>query len=179
MTKTFKKYFLLGAAIVLAAVLLSSCTNPSMERGFGNLNQSLEDLQVSIDNLDINGLNAQMAVIAQDLADAEADINAYAVSVEEYIAAVAELQAKFDAMAVQVQGLIEVVDGMIVAAEGLATTAQFQALIDDMNEFQAGINVLVGSADYDADGVSNALDKCPDTELGAAVDADGCSADQL
>jgi hypothetical protein len=27
--------------------------------------------------------------------------------------------------------------------------------------------------------LSNLLDKCPDTELGAAVDADGCSADQL
>ena len=164
-----KKLFLGLALLVTAA-----CTNPSMERGFGNINQSLEDLQVSIDNLDIDGLNAQMAAITQDLADAEADINAYAVSVEEYIAAVAELQAKFDAMAVQVQGLIEVVDGMIVAAEGLATTAQFQALIDDMNEFQAGIDILVGSADYDSDGVSNALDKCPDTELGVAVDADGC-----
>jgi len=164
-----KKLFL-GLALLVAA----SCTNPSMERGFSNLNSSLNELQVSIDNLDINGLNAQMAVIAQDLADAEADINAYAVTVEEYIAAVAELQAKFDAMAVQVQGLIEVVDGMIVAAEGLATTAQFQALIDDMNEFQAGIDILVGSADYDSDGVSNSLDKCPDTELGATVDSEGC-----
>jgi ABC-type transporter Mla subunit MlaD len=169
-----KKLFL-GLSLLITA----ACTNPSMERGFGNLNSSLDELQVSIDNLDINGLNAQMAAITQDLADAEADINAYVVSVEEYIAAVAELQAKFDAMAVQVQGLIEVVDGMIVAAEGLATTAQFQALIDDMNEFQAGIDILVGSADYDSDGVSNALDKCPDTELGIAVDADGCSADQL
>jgi len=164
---------------VLGLLITAACTNPSMERGFSNLNSSLNELQVSIDNLDVDGLNAQMVAITQDLADAESDINAYVVSVEEYIAAVAELQAKFDAMVIQVQGITEVVNGMIVAAEGLATTEQFQALIDDMNEFQAGINILVGSADYDSDGVSNALDKCPDTELGVAVDADGCSADQL
>jgi len=169
-----KKLFLGLTLLVTAA-----CTNPSMERGFSSLNSSLNELQVSIDNLDIDGLNSQMAAIAQDLADAESDINDYVLSVEEYIARIAELQAKFDAMALQVQGMTEIVDGMIISAEGLATTEQFQKLLADMNEFQAGINILVGSADYDSDGVSNALDKCPDTELGATVDADGCSADQL
>ena len=35
-------------------------------------------------------------------------------------------------------------------------------------------------ADYDADGVhEDQLDKCPDTKLGVAVDADGCSVEQL
>ena len=170
-----KKLFLGLALLVTAA-----CTNPSMERGFGNINQSLEDLQVSIDNLDIDGLNAQMAAINKDLETAVSDINAYALTVEEYIAEMAELQARFEAMALQIQGMVETVNGILIpSAEGLATSAQFQALIVDMNEFQAGINVLVGSADYDSDGVSNALDKCPDTELGVAVDADGCSADQL
>ena len=169
-----KKLFLGLALLVTAA-----CTNPSMERGFGNLNQSLEELQLSIENLDINGLNAQMTAINEDLVKAISDINAYALTVEEHIAAMAELQARFDAMALQVLGMIETVNGMIVSAEGIATTSQFQALIADMNEFQSGVNVLVGSADYDSDGVANALDKCPDTELGAAVDADGCSAEQL
>ena len=169
-----KKLFLGLTLLVTAA-----CTNPSMERGFGNLNQALEDLQLSIENLDINGLTAQMTAINEDLIKAISDINAYALTVEEHIAAMAELQARFDAMALQVLGMIETVNGMIVSAEGIATTAQFQALIADMNEFQSGVNVLVGSADYDSDGVANALDKCPDTELGAAVDADGCSAEQL
>ena len=164
----------------LGLLVTAACTNPSMERGFGNINQSLEDLQVSIDNLDIDGLNAQMLAINEDLEIAISDINAYALTVEEYIAEMDELQARFEVMALQIQGMVETVNGILIpSAEGLATSAQFQALIADMNEFQAGINVLVGSADYDSDGVSNALDKCPDTELGAAVDADGCSADQL
>jgi len=163
----------------LTLLFLGACANPSMERGFESLNQEVAELASAIDDLDINGLNEQMASIAQDLADAESDINDYVVSVEEHIARIAELQAKFDAMALQVQGMTEIVDGMIISAEGLATSEQFQKLLADMNEFQQGINVLVGSADYDSDGVSNALDKCPDTELGKTVDSDGCSSDQL
>ena len=170
-----KKLFLGLSLLVTAA-----CTNPSMERGFESLNQEVAELASAIDNLDIDGLNAQMAAINEDLETAISDINAYALTVEEYIAEMAELQARFEAMALQIQGMVETVNGILIpSAEGLATSAQFQKLLADMNEFQAGINVLVGSADYDSDGVSNALDKCPDTELGVAVDADGCSADQL
>jgi len=163
----------------LTLLFLGSCTNPSMERGFESLNKEVAELASAIDDLDINGLLSQMDSITKDLETAEADINAYALTVEEYIAAMAELQAKFDAMVLQIQGMTEIVDGMIISAEGLATTEQFQKLLADMNEFQQGINVLVGSADYDSDGVMNSVDKCPDTELGKAVDSDGCSADQL
>jgi len=163
----------------LTLLFLGACANPSMERGFESLNQEVAELASAIDDLDINGLNEQMASISQDLETAEADINAYALTVEEHIARIAELQATFDAMALQIQGMTEIVNGMIISAEGLATTEQFQKLLADMNEFQQGINVLVGSADYDSDGVSNTLDKCPDTELGKTVDSDGCSSDQL
>jgi len=163
----------------LTLLFLGSCTNPSMERGFESLNKEVAELASAIDDLDINGLMTQMDSITQDLQTAESDINAYTLTVEEHIAAMAELQAKFDAMVLQIQGMTEIVDGMIISAEGLATTEQFQKLLADMNEFQQGINVLVGSADYDSDGVMNSVDKCPDTELGKAVDSDGCSADQL
>ena len=164
----------------LTLLFLGACTNPSMERGFESLNQEVAELASAIDDLDINGLLSQMDSINKDLETAEADINAYALTVEEYIAEMAELQARFEAMALQIQGMVEMVNGILIpSAEGLATSAQFQKLLADMNEFQQGINVLVGSADYDSDGVINSLDKCPDTELGATVDSDGCSADQL
>ena len=59
-------------------------------------------------------------------------------------------------MALQIQGMVETVNGILIpSAEGLATSEQFQKLLADMNEFQQGINVLVGSADYDSDGVIN------------------------
>ena len=164
----------------LTLLFLGACTNPSMERGFESLNQEVAELASAIDDLDISGLLSQMDSITKDLETAEADINAYALTVEEYIAEMAELQARFEAMALQIQGMVETVNGILIpSAEGLATSEQFQKLLADMNEFQQGINVLVGSADYDSDGVINSLDKCPDTELGATVDSDGCSADQL
>ena len=164
----------------LALLFLGSCANPSMERGFESLNKEVAELASAIDDLDINGLLSQMDSINEDLETAISDINAYALTVEEYIAEMAELQARFEAMALQIQGMVETVNGILIpSAEGLATSEQFQKLLADMNEFQAGINVLVGSADYDSDGVINSLDKCPDTELGATVDSDGCSADQL
>ena len=164
----------------LTLMFLGACTNPSMERGFESLNQEVAELASAIDDLDINGLLSQMDSITKDLETAESDINAYALTVEEYIAEMAELQARFDAMAVQIQGMVETVNGILIpSAEGLATSEQFQKLLADMNEFQQGINVLVGSADYDSDGVMNSLDKCPDTELGKSVDSDGCSTDQL
>ena len=164
----------------LTLLFLGACTNPSMERGFESLNQEVAELASAIDDLDINGLLSQMDSINKDLEIAISDINAYALTVEEYIAEMAELQARFEAMALQIQGMVEMVNGILIpSAEGLATSAQFQKLLADMNEFQQGINVLVGSADYDSDGVINSLDKCPDTELGKTVDSDGCSADQL
>ena len=164
----------------LTLLFLGACTNPSMERGFESLNQEVAELASAINDLDINGLLSQMDSINKDLEIAISDINAYALTVEEYIAEMAELQARFEAMALQIQGMVEMVNGILIpSAEGLATSAQFQKLLADMNEFQQGINVLVGSADYDSDGVINSLDKCPDTELGATVDSDGCSADQL
>ena len=164
----------------LTLLFLGSCANPSMERGFESLNKEVAELASAIDDLDINGLLSQMDSINEDLETAISDINAYALTVEEYIAEMAELQARFEAMALQIQGMVETVNGILIpSAEGLATSEQFQKLLADMNEFQAGINVLVGSADYDSDGVINSLDKCPDTELGATVDSDGCSADQL
>ena len=164
----------------LTLLFLGSCANPSMERGFESLNKEVAELASAIDDLDINGLLSQMDSINEDLETAISDINAYALTVEEYIAEMAELQARFEAMALQIQGMVELVNEILIpSAEGLATSEQFQKLLADMNEFQAGINVLVGSADYDSDGVINSLDKCPDTELGATVDSDGCSADQL
>ena len=164
----------------LTLLFLGSCANPSMEIGFESLNKEVAELASAIDDLDINGLLSQMDSINEDLETAISDINAYALTVEEYIAEMAELQARFEAMALQIQGMVEMVNGILIpSAEGLATSEQFQKLLADMNEFQQGINVLVGSADYDSDGVINSLDKCPDTELGATVDSDGCSADQL
>ena len=70
---------------------------------------------------------------------------------------------------------------MIVTTGGLATTEQMQNLLSQVQEFQEGVDILVAIADYDYDGVQNALDKCPDTPLSEInnVNSDGCSPSQL
>lgn len=163
----------------LTLLVTAACTNPSMERGFSSLNESLLTLETAIDGLgipqmitDINDMNLLVGELI-------ADIEEYSAQMEEFNAKVLEIQASLDAMLITVQGITEQVQGMTVTAGGLATTQQMQDLLSQVQEFQAGVDQLVAVADYDVDGVINALDKCPDTELGATVDADGCSADQL
>ena len=217
-----KKLFLGLSLLVTAA-----CTNPSMERGFASLNQSLTELSVSIETMfvDINdkivALDVQLkdlgvkieeykvaaeavrleneANIARvqlmlDAANAEvilmlARINAEWASllpqVEEYVTAINEYANSTvehsEEMTLQLARAAEMLEEINNMAEdasllgrGLATSEQMQALLEQMNELKEGTSMLVASSDSDSDGVMNALDKCPDTELGAAVDAEGC-----
>ena len=94
---------------------------------------------------------------------------------------VLEIQASLDAMLITIQGITEQVQGMTLTAGGLATTEQMQDLLSQVQEFQAGVEQLVAVADYDIDGVINALDKCPDTPLSEIndVNSDGCSPSQI
>lgn len=58
-----------------------------------------------------------------------------------------------------------------------ATAEQMDALLAQVQEMGEGIDQLVAVADYDYDGVINALDKCPETPLTDInnVNADGCA----
>ena len=167
----------------LALLVTAACTNPSMERGLDSLNASLLELTQAYDALNIPQMQADVDALNLEVATMIAAIDEFSVKQQEQIeannAAVTALLAQLEGLLTQVQGVQEIVDGMVVESGGLATTEQVQALLADVLLFQAGVEQLVAAADYDSDGVINLLDKCPDTELGAAVDADGCSADQL
>ena len=58
-----------------------------------------------------------------------------------------------------------------------ATAEQMDALLAQVENMGEGIDQLVAVADYDYDGVINALDKCPETPLTKIneVNADGCA----
>ena len=162
---------------IVGILLLSACMNPSMESGFEKLNKSLSELESAIAVLDIPQMIDDLDSMNVMVNEMVTDIEEYSAKMEEFNLQIAELQAKFDAMTVQLNGMTEMVEGMIITADGLATSEQFQKLISDLNEFQSNLNILVGEADYDLDGVINSKDKCPDTELNVVVDSDGCSAD--
>jgi len=167
--------------LLLGFLLTLSCVNPSMERGLESLNDSLAQLEIAIDDLGIpqmiDDLDSMNTMVGQLIVDVEE----YSAQMEEFNQKVLEIQAALDAMLIQVQGITEEVDGMIVTTGGLATTEQMQNLLSQVQEFQEGVDILVAIADYDYDGVQNALDKCPDTPLSEInnVNSDGCSPSQL
>ena len=168
-----------GLLSLLSLILITSCANPSMERGLESLNDSLEQLEIGIDALGIPQMIDDLDSMNVMVGEMIVDVEEYSAQMEEFNQQVLEIQARLEALLVQIQGVTEIVNGIEVQSGGLATTQQFQDLLSQVQEFGAGVDILVAVADYDVDGVINALDKCPDTELGATVDADGCSADQL
>jgi len=157
------------------------CVNPSMERGLESLNDSLEQLEIGIDALGIPQMIDDLDSMNIMVGGMIADIEEYAKEMEEFNQQVLEIQARLEAMLEQVQGITEEVDGMIVTTGGLANTQQLQDLLSQVQEFGAGVDLLVARADYDYDGVVNGLDKCPDTPLSEInnVNSDGCSPSQL
>ena len=72
-------------------------------------------------------------------------------------------------------------DQILVTVQTFATKDQVEGILNQLEEMGEGIDQLVAAADYDYDGVINALDKCPDTPLNEInnVNSDGCSPSQL
>ena len=170
-----------GLLSLLSLILITSCTNPSMERGFESLNSALDELEVAVDDLGIPQMIDDLDSMNVMVGEMIVDVEEYKVRLEEYTQQVLDIQARLEAMVERVQGVTTVVDGMIVTTGGLATTQQMQELLSQLEEFQSGVDILVARADYDYDGVINALDKCPDTPLSEIndVNSDGCSPSQI
>ena len=146
-----------------------------------SLNDSLEQLEIGIDALGIPQMIDDLDSMNIMVGKLIVDVEEYSAQMEEFNQKVLEIQAALEAMLIQVQGITETVNGMTVTAGGLATTQQMQDLLSQVEEFGAGVDILVAIADYDYDGVQNALDKCPDTPLSEInnVNSDGCSPSQL
>jgi len=77
--------------------------------------------------------------------------------------------------------LHERLQAILAQSENWATSEDMAGLLEQVEEFGEGVDLLVLRADYDYDGVINALDKCPDTPLNEInnVNSDGCSPSQL
>lgn len=152
-------------SIVFGIVTFGSvaCTNPSMENGFAKLNDALAELEQAIASLNIAQMEVDLAQINTDIAQIVADLETQQNVWDDAIAQIAEIRLS----------LQELVDD----SNNWATTEQLQQLALDVETFGEGIDLLVLKADYDYDGVINALDKCPDTPLDQInnVDSDGCA----
>ena len=145
---------------VLGFVSLA-CSNPSIEEGLANMKESLAQLEaqlaaVDVDQmiLDLNSIQDRVEVIETDIIEGNG------------------------ALAEAVEKLAELRDRLLAVNEILenaATAEQVAAIKEKLVKIREQVNLLVLLADYDNDGVINGLDQCPDTELGATVDSNGCA----
>ena len=146
---------------LLIVFVTVNCTNPSMEEGLAGLEAALAELQLELDGIDVNQMITDVATMQDQVEAMENDVHLYAEQVEEWESQIQSILA--DLASVQ-----EIIDNA-------GTRDQVAAILEDLAATQAMIDQLVLLADYDYDGVINGLDKCPDTELGAPVDDEGCS----
>lgn len=146
------------------ATLLIGCVNPSLRDGLNSLDIALADLAEAIENLNI----PQM----------QADLESMNAMAEDMIVSAEEAQGALETALDDISNIEVMLEEAYEISLTLATTEQMSALASQTAEFAADVETLVLAADYDHDGVINAMDKCPDTKLGLTVDSDGCAAGQ-
>ena len=157
-----KKFFL---TVLLLTFTLTSvgCVNPSMEDGLEKMDLALAELAAAIESLNIPQMEADLEQMNVDVAQMIYDL-------EDTNGSWAQLINELDNLHLQLQGIVEI-------SETWATSEQMQDLLADIQEVGAGIDILVLRADYDYDGVINAVDQCPNTPITEInnVDSKGCS----
>ena len=151
---------------ILTVFGIVSCTNPSMEDGLAKMDSALANLAAAIESLNIPQMEADLAQMNQDAAQMLADIESMDQNWDEAIA--------------QLNQLSTLLDGILADSSNWATTEQMQGLLAQVQQFGEGIDLLVLQADYDYDGVINAIDQCPDTPIMQInnVNAQGCAPDE-
>lgn len=155
------KKLILGLALLVTA----ACTNPSMERGLESLNESLAELEAAMAGVNVDQMLTDVSSMQTQVETMQTDVDAYNEQAEGWLNQINDILT--DLAAVQ------------VIIDNAATTEQTDALLADVQAIQEQIDILVLLADYDADGVINGLDQCPETVLGATVNNQGCSEVQL
>ena len=146
---------------VLSVLGLVACTNPSVEDGLAGLEAALAELEAQLEGIDVPQMQADLADIEADVAQMTEDVEAANLAMEDAIS--------------EINAISQLLDSILDDVKDLPTTEDIQAILADVEGIQGMIDQLVLLADYDYDGVINGLDQCPDTEIGATVDEQGCS----
>ena len=149
--------------LILIALFAINCENPSMERGLEGLQAALAELEASFLAIDVEQMSA-------DLLDMNETVAQLVIDQEAANEAAAQLLVDIEGILTSLAAVKDKLDNALTVEQVQALTAQF-ALINEK------VQTLVAIADYDYDGVINALDQCPDrpiTEIGN-VNAVGCA----
>ena len=147
--------------------VLVSCINPSLETGLDTLRDEIERLQSQVQVVDVNGL-------VESVTELESTVDTLVIEFDTFDTTMEELQQ-------MISTLQETVNDLEIAFQSLAPDGTLQGILVKLEKIQEGIDVLVARADYDIDGVINAVDECPDTPITEIkqVNDVGCSPSQL
>ena len=147
--------------------VLVSCINPSLETGLDTLRDEIERLQSQVKVVDVNGL-------VDGVIELESTVDTLVIQFDTLDVTMEELQQ-------MISTLQETVSDLEDAYSSLAPDGTLQGILVKLEKIQEGIDVLVARADYDIDGVINAIDECPDTPITEIkqVNDVGCSPSQL
>lgn len=158
-----KKFILTTISLVVTLTTIA-CTNPSMDEGFSKLNQSLAELEAAIASLNIEQM--------------QSDLEMMNTMAEQMIIDAEDAQNAFDGVLNDLSYVNQILDSILEDSEGWATAEQMDELKAKVDEFGEGVDTLVAIADYDLDGVINAIDRCPNTPLNKIhqVNGFGCAA---
>ena len=137
--------------LILIALFAINCENPSMERGLEGLQAALAELEASFLAIDVEQMSA-------DLLDMNETVAQLVIDQEAANEAAAQLLVDIEGIFTSLAAVKDKLDNALTVAQVQALTAQF-ALINEK------VQTLVAIADYDYDGVINALDQCPDTPI--------------
>ena len=149
--------------LILIALFAINCENPSMERGLEGLQAALAELEASFLAIDVEQMSA-------DLLDMNETVAQLVIDQEAANEAAAQLLVDIEGILTSLAAVKDKLDNALTVEQVQALTAQF-ALINEK------VQTLVAIADYDHDGVMNALDQCPDTPITEInnVNAVGCA----
>ena len=176
------------AIIAVISFVMVGCANPSLERGFESLSESLAELDAAFIALDIEQMQNDIAN-AQDAVDQMTlDMEATDAMLQEMADNLAwgddfdtTILGQLPAMEQNVLNITVRLQDTLVTVQNMATSEQVQSLLAQVQDANDKVKQLVFLADYDYDGVMNGLDQCPDTPIEEIpeVDGNGCSPSQL
>jgi len=151
--------------IIVALFSFASCENPSIEDGLASLETALAELQAAMAGVDVDQMVADLDIMQSQVEIMESQIEGYEIDLTEYTN--------------QINSILADLAELQVILDNAATTEQVNNALADVEAMQETIAILLLIADGDADGIINGLDQCPDTELGATVNEQGCSEEQV
>ena len=141
-------------------MIITSCTNPNMQNGLDDLRSQLQQISDQIEVIDLNELTQR--------------VNELKLLIETLVIDVDSAQSTLNT-------LQETLSLLLTRVNELPTSDDIQGILSTIGEIQSGIDVLVARADFDLDGIINAIDECPDTPISEINDVNevGCSPSQI